>query len=214
MLDQNDLTPEQKAEVKKNTEEAIEAKTLGKEKETPTKPTGEETPKAPEAEKPTEEKSKEFQSMEAQKKHFQEKADKLQKELEEIKPKPAETPEEKGTEKAEIWEMSNDPMEVVELGKVLQDYSKDETEFIMKNAPTKNLEGIIKATENPMVQAAIQGMREKAEKESKTPSPSSPTPGEPEVSTVEVVSKGPEEVVELAKKRYEELEKKGIKSEI
>jgi len=160
------------------------------------------TPKSGEAEKP--EQSKDLQSALAQKEHFREKAEAAEKQLEALKKEnpPKETPE-GDTEKAEVWEMSNDPLEVVELGKLLSDYTKEETEFILRNAPTRNVEGIRKAIEDPMVTTAIQGIRDKAEKENKTPAPGSPNFSDVTYSAEEAVKEGNE--MDEVRKRYEKV---------
>ncbi len=119
-----------------------------------------------EAEKTATEKSTDLQSALAQKEHFRTKAEEAEtrlKGLEGVKPS---VPD-------EIWKASNDPLEVVRLGKTLKDYSEEETEFIIRNAQTKDIEGIIKAEKDTFVQSAIQSMREKVAKEGKIPSPSS-----------------------------------------
>jgi len=76
-------------------------------------------------------------------------------------------PEEKETSEEEVeeWEAPSDPLEVVKLGKVLKDYTEEETEFIIRNAPTKNIDGIINAEKDEMVQLAIKSKREKVAKE-------------------------------------------------
>lgn len=75
--------------------------------------------------------------------------------------------EEKETSEEEVeeWEAPSDPLEVVKLGKVLKDYTEEETEFIIRNAPTKNIDGIINAEKDEMVQLAIKSKREKVAKE-------------------------------------------------
>ncbi len=133
---------------------------------------GVETPETPAEENP-EEKSKELQSAIAQKEHFRSKSEKLQAELEALKGVPK-------TEKPEEWVASTDPLEIVRLGKSLKDYSESETEFIIRNSTTKDIDGIMKAERDPMVQIAIQASREKVARENKIPEPSSPSaiPGE------------------------------------
>ena len=161
-----------------------------------------------EAEK-TAEQSKELQSALAQKDHFREKAEKAQKDFDEYKSKHPETELPAGTPKedVEIWEASNDPLEIVKFNKVLKDYDEAETEFIMQNSPTRNLEGIMKAVENPMVQAAIQGMRDKAEAENKVPPPSSPSSTVKVVDAEKAVRDGT--VAEDVAERYKKLEESG-----
>jgi hypothetical protein len=171
------------------------------EKETPEEnQEGKEIPETP-AEK-TEDKSKELQSALAQKEHFREKVDKLEKELEKFKPK-----EHKQEPKEEVWEATGDPMESVRLGKSLKDFSEEETEFIIRNAPTKNVEGIIKASKDEWVLAAIEKQREKVAAENKTPAPSSPSPSNTYKTAEEAVKEGEEKELEDIKNRVEKLEK-------
>jgi hypothetical protein len=182
--------------------ENLENETPKNEEEMPTPQSGEPEKAEPE--------SKDLQSALAQKEHFREKVEKLQKELEEVKSKVPEkkNPEKTPEENVEIWEMSNDPLEVVELGKVLSDYSKEETEFVLRNAPTRNLEGIKKAVEDPMVQTAIQGMREKVKKEQQVPEPSSSLGGIIPEDASKIVQEGDDAVAKAAAKAYEQLERK------
>lgn len=117
------------------------------------------------------------------------------------KPKEAEKPQVKE------WVSSNDPLEVVKLGKVLKDYSEEETEFIIRNASTKDIDGIIGAEKDPMVQAAIQATREKVANDNAIPEPSGASLGGFKV-------KSEEELAELMKEPkklqayYEEFEKR------
>lgn len=60
---------------------------------------------------------------------------------------------------------SVDPVELVRLGKKLQDYSDDELDLGVTLAKSKKPEDILKAFENPIVQAGIKAQREKVEKE-------------------------------------------------
>jgi len=131
---------------------------------------GEETPQSPEAEKP-EEKSKELQSALAQKEHYRKKLEELQASQKDT-PETSKAPETSKKEAKEEWTAPNDPIELAKLGKVLGKYSDEETEFIMRNAPSRDLAGIMKAEQDQMVQSAIQSQREKVEKEKQTPPPS------------------------------------------
>lgn len=140
--------------------------------ETPTEETPEETEEetetpeeTPQEEKPEAEpeKSKELQSALAQKKHYKEKADKAQKELDKFKkasdtnlPSPA------------------NPMEVVKLAKALEGYSEEEVSFISRNASGDSIDDIINATKDDWVKTAIQSKRDKVELEKATPSPTAP----------------------------------------
>lgn len=67
--------------------------------------------------------------------------------------------------KGEKSDESVDALEFIKLGKKLQDYSDEELDFATEHAKSKNPEAILKALDNEMVQLAIQGRREKIEKE-------------------------------------------------
>ena len=58
---------------------------------------------------------------------------------------------------------------MVRLGRVLKDYNEDETEFIIRNAPTKDIDWITKAEKDPWVQSAIKSQRDKVANEKKIP---------------------------------------------
>lgn len=71
---------------------------------------------------------------------------------------------------------SVDSIDLIKLGKKLQNYSDDELDFVTKFAGTKKPEEVLKALENPFVQQGIQAHREKVEKEKAVkPSGGSPT---------------------------------------
>jgi len=140
-------------------EEPIEETETPKENQTET-----ETPETPQDDKP-EEKSKELQSALAQKDHYREKFEKAQKELKEFQ---------KATPKDVEIPTSSNPMEVVRLAKALEGYSEEEVAFISRNASDKSIDSLIKATKDDWVKTAIQGQRDKVEKEKGTPSPTSP----------------------------------------
>jgi len=118
------------------------------------------------------------------------------------KPEPA-----KAAGEVEEWVAAQDPLEVVKLGKALKDYSDEETEFIIRNSPSKNIEGIVKAEKDPWVQAAIKSQREKVERESKIPEPSSPSATFNKEDAVKTVKEG--KVAEIVAKKMAELERKG-----
>ena len=109
----------------------------------------------------------------------------------------------------EEWSASGDPLEVVKLGKALKDYSDEETEFIIRNAPSKDINGIVKAEKDPWVQSAIQATREKVAKENKVPEPSSPASEADFSDAEEVVRKGREAVIAEAQRRAAELARRG-----
>ena len=143
-------------------EETIENDTLTNEPVT-------EEPTTPEAERPEEDKSKELQSALAQKDHFREKFEKSEadrKALEEQLNKRI-----KSTGQPQI-----DPIETVKLAKAVSDNTEEELEFIIRNAKDKTPQGIVEAKSDPWVKAAINGMREKAEKERQTLAPSTRQP--------------------------------------
>lgn len=135
------------------------------ENDTLTNETELETPESPEPEKA--EKSKEFQSAIAQKEHFREKAEKLEKELAELRAKPSNPSPEPKTG-------NFDPIETVKIAKLLNQFNDDESEFILGRAGQSSYEAIKKAAEDKWTQVAIQGMREKVKAEVNVPSPTSP----------------------------------------
>lgn len=65
-----------------------------------------------------------------------------------------------------------DSVDLIKLGKKLQDYSDEELDFVTEHAKSKKPEEILKALENPFIQAGIQSHREKVEKEKLTLKPS------------------------------------------
>jgi len=66
-----------------------------------------------------------------------------------------------------------DSVDLIKLGKKLQDYSDVELDFVTEFAKSKKPEDILKALENPFIQQGIKSQREKVEKESLTLKPSS-----------------------------------------
>lgn len=66
-----------------------------------------------------------------------------------------------------------DALELIKLGKKLQDYSDEELDFATDHAKSSNPSDILKALENNMVQLAIHANREKMEKEKLSLRPSS-----------------------------------------
>ena len=130
-------------------------------------------------EEKSDEQDKEIQTRDAQIAHWRDKAKKL-----EEKVKNLETSKPKNSEDEEIWETTNDPMDTIRLGKSLKDYSEEETEFIIQNAPTKNIKGIMDAEKNEMVRLAIQAKREKVAKE-KSLAPNTNQPESEKPKTIE-----------------------------
>jgi len=60
---------------------------------------------------------------------------------------------------------SIDSIDQIKLGKKLHDYSDDELDFVTEHAKSKKPEDVLKALENPFVQAGIKAHRESLEKE-------------------------------------------------
>ncbi len=122
----------------------------------------------------------------------------------------------KPPEEVEVWETSNDPLEVVRLGKVLKDYSEQETEFIIRNAPKKNIEGILKSEKDQWVQAAIQSTREKVAKENAAkPSTKQPMSEAPKTLTEKLKSATAEGIMADVRKLADKekfLEEAGLKN--
>jgi ADP-dependent phosphofructokinase/glucokinase len=69
-----------------------------------------------------------------------------------------------------------DSVDLIKLGKKLQDYSDEELDFATELAKSKKPEDILKALENPFLQAGIKAQREKVEKEKLTLKPSGTQP--------------------------------------
>ena len=122
-------------------EEKVEGDTLVTEgeRETPT-----ETPTENVVDK--EEYLKKLEAYEAQKKR----AEKAEAELKKLKSQPT---------------VEVDSVDLIKLGKKLQDYSDDELDFVVDYAKSKKPEAVLKALENPYVQAGIEAQRKKVEKE-------------------------------------------------
>jgi len=133
------------------------------ENDTPKNESVEESSETPEGEN-LNKKSKELQSALAQKEHFKAKFEQSQKEIEElkkVKPIPSGEPKKEST-----------PIEMVRLARALEGFSEEEVDFITRNATEKSIDGIINASKDEWVRTAIQARREKVERESKTPEPS------------------------------------------
>ena len=113
-------------------------------------------------------------------------------------------------EEPEVWKASNDPLEVVKLGKALKDYDEQETEFIIKNASTRDIEGILKAEKDEMVQLAIKSRREKVAKENKVPLSSSASGGFIEKSPEDIGKMERDDHKKFWKEQQERLKSEGI----
>lgn len=165
-----------------------------------------ETPEAPETlEKPEIEAEP---SLTKEQKSKLDSFDRIYAENKELKAKIASKPEpKKEPEEVEEWIATNDPLEVVRLGKALKDYNEEETEFIIRNSPSKDIEGIMKAEKDPWVQAAIKAQREKVARENKIPEPSSPATSHTREDAQKIVKEG--KVAEYVAKKMAELERRG-----
>lgn len=69
-----------------------------------------------------------------------------------------------------------DSVDLIKLGKKLQDYSDDELDFVTEYAKSKKPEDILKALENQFIQQGIKAQREKVEKEKIALKPNSNQP--------------------------------------
>ena len=96
------------------------------------------------------------------------------------------------------------------LEKTLKDYDEQETEFIIKNAPTKDIDGIIKAEKDEMVQFAIKSRRDKVAKEQKVPSPSGSSGGFSEKSASELEKMSRDDHKKYWKEQQERQASEGI----
>lgn len=72
-----------------------------------------------------------------------------------------------------IKDDSPDSIDLIKLGKKLQDYSDDELDFVTEHAKSKRPDDILKALENEFIQIGIKARREKLEKERLTLHPTS-----------------------------------------
>lgn len=78
--------------------------------------------------------------------------------------------------KVEKTESSFEPIELVKVGKKLQDYSDDELDFVVEHSKSKNPDDILKTLENPFIQAGIKARREQLERERQTLNPAGSQP--------------------------------------
>lgn len=176
-------------------------------------PNEEEPEKTPEEEPTSEKTPKEAEpSLTKEQRSKLDSFDRIYAENKEMKKKIAsivseEKPEGKTPEGVEEWVASSDPLEVVKLGKALKDYSEEETEFIIRNAPSKDIEGIIKAEKDPWVQSAIQATRVKVANQNKIPGPSSPLGFQKVEDISKIVKEG--RIEEEVSRQMEELLRKG-----
>jgi len=149
------------------------------------------------------EQSKDLQSALAQKEHFRTKLEKVEVEKRALEEKL------RGGGQGNI--MPIDPLEVVKLGKALNQYDESEVDFIIRNASDKSPEGIIRASKDEWVSTAIQAKREKVEKSKKIPSPSGIASGEflEERGTREIAKMSDEEYAKYREKLVAREEQRG-----
>lgn len=148
----------------------------------------------PDNPKPTDNLDPEIQKRDAQIAHWREKATKFEAEIKTLKPQP------EPTKPNDNVPTSVSPMEAVKLGKALQSYSEDETNFIIRYANSDKPEDIIKAATDPWVQEAITSRREKVAKEKQIPSPSSP-------GGIAQGEKSPQEIAKMTREEHIAYEK-------
>jgi hypothetical protein len=154
------------------------------------------TPKQPAGENL--EKSKDWQSLEAQKKHFQEKSQKLEEELRKYKGSPTNTPS----------QPSSDNMETIKVSRLLADYNDDESDFILKNSGSSSYNAIKSTLDNDWIKDAIKARREKVAREKMTPAPSGASGGfSPDLEIKSDMSEG--DVIEIQRKRLQQAESEG-----
>lgn len=130
-----------------------------------------------------EKKDKDLASALSQKEHWRKKAE---------EPKPNQ-----GGESSPI-----DPLDLIKVGKKLQDYSDEELDFVTRAAKSKKPEDILKTLEDPYIVAGIQAQREKVEKEkSLRPSGTQGTSEKPKSFLEKLAAASPKEKEELLKER-------------
>jgi hypothetical protein len=171
------------------------------EMETPQTEEGEETPEVP-AEKTKENQDellKKFQSAEAQKEHWREKAEKAEAELKKLKP------EEQPKTEPKIVKETN-PKLMLRLSKALTDYNEDEIDFIYQVSRDDSPETIIETSKSDWVQLAINAKREKVAKEKQIPEPGNVPGGKSTKGlSVEDIDKEPDS----HKKAFDDFRKTG-----
>lgn len=194
-----DLTPEEQAELKMSAEANLQGSGDG----LPPIPQVPQEPEPPQSSAGENlEKSKDWQSLEAQKKHFQEKSQKLEEELKKYKGSP--TPTSSQTPDKPL----NPSMETVKVARLLAGYNDEESEFILKNSGSSSYEDIKATVGNDWIKDAIQARREKVAKEQMTPAPSGTSGGSS--FGIEFKDGMSEKELRLAqKKKLEQLQRQG-----
>jgi len=114
----------------------------------------------------SENQAKDLQSALKQKEHYRDKYEDALIKLKDF--------EKKNKTKSNIELGEASPLDVVKLGKALNDYSEEEVDFIIQNARSKDVNGILSASKNEWVKDAIEARRQKVENENKKPAPSPP----------------------------------------
>lgn len=128
-------------------------------------------------------KNKEFQSAEAQKRHWREKAEKLEKQLNEKQV------------------AGTNPMEVVKLAKALEGFNEEEVDFITRNAKGDKVNDIIKAAQDEWVKDAIDARRKKTADKKKVPGSSQTEFGQPTKNYKDIAKMSKEEFRDYAEKQ-------------
>jgi hypothetical protein len=146
---------------------------------------------------------KENQTLLAQKEHFRTKAEKLEAKLKEYESK-----------KQKQEGSTYDPLDIVKLAQAVKDFSAEELEFVTKVAKSSNPEDIIAAVNDEWVKEAISSRREKAKKENKVPSPSSPSGLSIEADLLKLAKDKSITDEEIDKKTRELFEKNRKKREV
>lgn len=113
---------------------------------------------------------KDFESALAQKEHFRSKFEKEEADRKALEQKLNGAKPEVGSGN------TADAIDLIKVGKKLQNYSDEELDFVTEYAKSKDPEAILKALDNPFVQHGINSYRDKVEKEklSLKPNPTQP----------------------------------------
>lgn len=126
----------------------------------------------------------------AQKDHFRDKAEKLEKELSELRGKSSE---------------SNLTLESIKIGKRLEKYSDEEIDSVAKIIKSNNPNDILSALDNSFIKQGIELEREKLKEQNKIPGSSSSGFTSDEKSADEIKKMSPEE----HRKYFEKQMRKG-----
>ena len=162
-----------------------------KEMETPEETKEEVTTPEKEVQEVKPDKDKEFQSLDAQKRQWREKAEKLQKQL----------------DKKTV--AGTNPMEVVRLAKALEGFNEEEVDFITRNSTGDKIDDIIKASKDEWVKDAIDVRRKKIVDKKKVPGSSSPDFASGKKNWKDIQKFGVDEKGKAEFREYAEKEERG-----